>query len=70
VAGFELGPERCKLLAPQIEWLLGEAENLAALDLSSAEPIGVFRPAPSPRTGSGEDKAAPGRLADGGQVKG
>ncbi len=43
-AGFELAAERCKLLAPQLEWLLGEAENLASLDLSRAEPLCVFRP--------------------------
>jgi hypothetical protein len=41
-AGFELAPERCKLLAPQLDWLFSEAENLASLDLSHEEPISIF----------------------------
>jgi hypothetical protein len=46
-AGFELAPERCKLLVPQLDWLLGEAVILASLDLSCEEPnficlTGVF----------------------------
>jgi hypothetical protein len=40
-AGFELAPERCKLLAPQLDWLFSEAENLASLDLSHEEPISI-----------------------------
>ncbi len=42
-AGFRLAPERCKLLAPQLDWLLGEAENLASLDLSGEEPIPIYQ---------------------------
>jgi hypothetical protein len=45
-AGFDLAPDRCKLLASQLDWLLGEAEHLASLDVSSEEPLCVFRPAP------------------------
>ncbi len=43
-AGFELTPERCQLLAPQLEWLLSEAEHLAELNLDGEEPISIFRP--------------------------
>lgn len=42
-AGFELAPERCQILAPQLEWLLSEAGHLADIDLKGEEPICIFR---------------------------
>lgn len=43
-AGFEFTPERCALLAPQLDWLLSEGERLASLHLGPEEPVLVFRP--------------------------
>jgi hypothetical protein len=43
-AGFEFTPERCALLAPQLDWLLSEGELLASLHLGAEEPALVFRP--------------------------
>ena len=62
-AGFELAPERCKLLAPQLDWLLGEAKYLASLDLSREEPLCVFRPAPAPTIDTGEENPQADRRA-------
>jgi hypothetical protein len=59
-AGFDLAPDRCKLLAPQLDWLLGEAEHLASLDLSGEEPLGVFRPGLLPTTDAAQGKTEPG----------
>jgi len=42
IAGFALRLERCELLAPQLEWMLGEAARID--ELPGEEPIGVFRP--------------------------
>ena len=38
-AGFALAPERCRLLAAQLEWLLGEAGHLSDIDLTGVEPV-------------------------------
>ena len=43
-AGFDFAPERCKLLAPQLEWLLEQGELLATLRLMAEEPALVYRP--------------------------
>jgi hypothetical protein len=43
-AGFEFAPERCALLAPQLEWLLSEGEVLERLLLEAEEPALVFHP--------------------------
>lgn len=43
-AGFEFTPERCSLLAPQLDWLLSDSERLASLHLGLEEPVLVFRP--------------------------
>lgn len=43
-AGFEFTPERCELLAPQLDWLLAQGDLLAALNLETEEPAMIFRP--------------------------
>ena len=43
-AGFEFSIERCELLAPQLDWLLDQADLLAELNLGTEEPALVFRP--------------------------
>ncbi len=43
-AGFEFTPERCELLAPQLDWLLAQGELLAGLNLETEEPALVFHP--------------------------
>ena len=43
-AGFEFAPDRCEILAPQLEWLLSQGEVLARLGLEAEEPVLVFRP--------------------------
>jgi hypothetical protein len=42
-AGFEFTPDRCALLAPQLDWLLSEGDRLTQMDLSKEEPVLVFR---------------------------
>ena len=44
MAGFSFSMERCERLAPQLEWLLGEASRIEALDLAAEEPVAVFCP--------------------------
>jgi hypothetical protein len=53
-AGFDLASDRCKLLAPQLDWLLGEAEHLASFDVSNEEPPCFFRPGPMPTMDAGK----------------
>ena len=43
-AGFEFTPERCELLAPQLDWLLAQGDLLTVLGLETEEPAIVFRP--------------------------
>ena len=43
-AGFEFSIERCELLAPQLVWLLTQADLLVAVGLETEEPVMVFRP--------------------------
>ena len=69
-SGFDLAPDRCKLLAPQVDWLMGEAEHLASLDLSRAEPLCVFRPAAMTTTDAVERKTAPRSQDNDRQAKG
>ncbi len=42
-AGFPFAPERCQLLASQLEWLLSEADHLSQLDLAGTEPVCIYR---------------------------
>jgi hypothetical protein len=42
-AGFELAPERCRILAAQLEWLLSEAGHLSKMDLKGEEPIFIYQ---------------------------
>lgn len=44
-AGFEFAPERCELLAPQLDWLLAQSDLLAGLLLETEEPVLIFGPA-------------------------
>jgi hypothetical protein len=38
-AGFEFAPERCELLAPQLEWLLAQGDLLNGLGLAAEESV-------------------------------
>jgi hypothetical protein len=43
-AGFEFAPERCELLAPQLDWLLAQGDLLTGLGLETEEPALIFQP--------------------------
>ena len=45
LAGFDFAPERCELLAPQLEWLLAEARRIDDPPLTGLEPVSTFQPA-------------------------
>lgn len=47
LAGYDFSLDRCRLLVPQAQWLLGETGKIRALALQGEEPILVFRPAES-----------------------
>jgi hypothetical protein len=43
-AGYDFAPERCELLAPQVDWLLAQCNLLSLLGLENEEPALAFRP--------------------------
>lgn len=45
LAGFSFPPERCSVLAPQLEWMLDEAARIEALDRAGVELANIFQPA-------------------------
>lgn len=44
LSGFQLDAERCRLLAPQLEWVMEEAGKIEALDREGIEPANFFQP--------------------------
>ncbi len=44
LAGYELFPERCSRLSPEIGWILKEAARIGAIDWTGVEPANVFNP--------------------------
>ena len=45
LAGFHFSPDRCEVLAPQLDWLIIEAGRIRDLPRQGLEPLGIFRPA-------------------------
>ncbi len=45
LAGFEFTLERCKILAPQLEWILEGASKFDTAALEGIEPANIFQPA-------------------------
>jgi len=55
LAGHEFAPDRCALLAPQLEWLLAEGAPIRDLPLADVEPLNVFRPGDALNPSAQED---------------
>ena len=45
LAGFEFSPDRCAVLAPELDWLITEAGRIRDLPRQGLEPLGILRPA-------------------------
>lgn len=45
ISGFRFSAERAELLAPQLEWLLAEAQKIENSDRAGLEPANFFVPA-------------------------